>query len=581
MEAGGIDPDEVVWACLPRQAYNEGLIDACPVSTAPAAGRPDPGSGMRASGHSERFECRRWTETTQADGGSHRRPGNGASPEAWGRRRFPNSPALPPRVPRERRTEDEELLNRSVPSLATSRAPELGAFTHTEPWRVLRIQGEFVHGINALAEVGAAVAVFGSARFGPETKHYADARELGAKLAEAGFAVITGGGPGLMEAANRGAKEAGGLSIGCNIELPFEQESNRYATLSINFRYFFVRKTMFVKYSNGFVIFPGGFGTLDELFEALTLVQTRKIKRFPIVLYDSAYWKGLLDWIDKTQLAAGAISPEDLNLLIVTDSIDEIRDIMFDCYNERCWTTWEKSDPAMRDAEPPGGPGDRCRGGRVGRPVSQTPPPVLPDRCHLAGDRPMMDAPAANATSPAPETEAFRALEETLRTAGPGAALDQLVAHLSAAGKFRALLDALLLKARHELGLPLIQEGSLTELPEPLRSDYEERYVEAIRTVGTRLLDGGRHRRSLALLPRDRRDRAGGAGDRRLCTGRGRRADRRHHRRRLQPGGQPAPGVRADPRPVRHLLGDHGVRAPGFRRSQPRGLRRPPGAPAS
>jgi uncharacterized protein (TIGR00730 family) len=258
---------------------------------------------------------------------------------------------LPPRVAREpRTTEDEELLNRSVPSLPTATAPELAAFTHTDPWRVLRIQGEFVHGINSLADVGAAVAVFGSARFGAETPLYAAARELGAKLAEAGFGVITGGGPGLMEAANRGAREAGGLSIGCNIELPFEQESNRYATLSINFRYFFVRKTMFVKYANGFAIFPGGFGTLDELFEALTLVQTRKIKRFPIVLYDSSYWKGLLEWIEKTQLAAGAISPEDLKLLIVTDSVDEIRDIMVDCYNEPCATAREKPERVERGA---------------------------------------------------------------------------------------------------------------------------------------------------------------------------------------------------------------------------------------
>jgi uncharacterized protein (TIGR00730 family) len=255
-----------------------------------------------------------------------------------------------------RHTEDEELLNRSVPTLPRAKAPELAAFTHTDPWRVLRIQGEFVHGINALAEVGAAVAVFGSARFGPETRHYAEARALGRKLAEAGFAVITGGGPGLMEAANLGANEAGGLSIGCNIELPFEQQSNRYTNLSINFRYFFVRKTMFVKYSNGFAIFPGGFGTLDELFEALTLVQTGKINRFPIVLYDSSYWKGLLDWIEKTQLTQGAISPEDLNLLIVTDSVDEIRDIMVDCYSTRCWTTWKKSEGAKFDADPPGGP---------------------------------------------------------------------------------------------------------------------------------------------------------------------------------------------------------------------------------
>jgi uncharacterized protein (TIGR00730 family) len=227
-----------------------------------------------------------------------------------------------------------------------AKAPELAAFTHTDPWRVLRIQGEFVHGINSLAEVGAAVAVFGSARFGPDTRYYAEARALGRKLAEAGFAVITGGGPGLMEAANRGAKEAGGSSIGCNIELPFEQQSNGFTTLSINFRYFFVRKTMFVKYSNGFAIFPGGFGTLDELFEALTLVQTGKINRFPIVLYDSAYWKGLLDWIETTQLGAGAISPEDLKLLILTDSVDEIRDIMVDCYNTRCQTPWNTSTGA-------------------------------------------------------------------------------------------------------------------------------------------------------------------------------------------------------------------------------------------
>jgi uncharacterized protein (TIGR00730 family) len=244
----------------------------------------------------------------------------------------------------QRPTEDEELLNRAVPSLPTAKAPELAAFTHSDPWRVLRIQGEFVHGINSLAEVGAAVAVFGSARFGADTKLYADARELGAKLADAGFAVITGGGPGLMEAANRGAQEAGGLSIGCNIELPFEQESNRFATVSINFRYFFVRKTMFVKYSNGFAIFPGGFGTLDELFEALTLVQTRKIRRFPIVLYDKAYWAGLLQWIEKTQLGAGAISREDLDLLVLTDSIDEIRDIMVECYNEHGFSTWKKTD---------------------------------------------------------------------------------------------------------------------------------------------------------------------------------------------------------------------------------------------
>ena len=248
------------------------------------------------------------------------------------------------------------MLNRSVPSSPRARAPELASFTHTDPWRVLRIQGEFVHGINALAEVGAAVSVFGSARFGEDHPMYEAARAMGKSLAGAGFAVITGGGPGLMEAANRGAHEAGGLSIGCNIELPFEQSQNRYTDLSINFRYFFVRKTMFVKYSNGFVIFPGGFGTLDELFESLTLVQTRKINRFPIVLFGSNYWKGLLDWIETTQLAEKTISPEDLNLLVVTDSIEEARDILVDCYRKNCWTTWKKSEGAKVDSDPPGAP---------------------------------------------------------------------------------------------------------------------------------------------------------------------------------------------------------------------------------
>ncbi len=255
-----------------------------------------------------------------------------------------------------RQTEDEQLLNRAVPSIPKAMAPELGDFTHSEAWRVMRIQSEFVYGINALAEVGAGVAVFGSARLSETSPFYADARELGRKLVESGFAVITGGGPGIMEAANRGAFEAGGTSIGCNIELPFEQHENPYLSMSINFRYFFVRKTMFVKYSNGFVIFPGGFGTLDEVFESLTLVQTRKINRFPIVLYGKSYWQGLLDWIKGTQLAAGVISPEDMNLLIVTDSIDEARDILVDCYNTRCWTTWKRSEGAKVDSDPPGAP---------------------------------------------------------------------------------------------------------------------------------------------------------------------------------------------------------------------------------
>jgi uncharacterized protein (TIGR00730 family) len=243
-------------------------------------------------------------------------------------------------------TTDQRLLDRRGPS----------DWVHTDPWRVLRIQAEFVEGFGLLAELPQAVSVFGSARTPRDHPHYAAGVAIGAALAEAGYAVITGGGPGAMEAANRGASEAGGLSVGLGIELPFEQDLNEWVDVGIAFRYFFVRKTMFVKYAQAFVILPGGFGTLDELFEALTLVQTRKINRFPIVLYDSSYWRGLLDWIENTQLALGAISPEDLNLLVLTDSVDEIRDIMVDCYNSRCWTTWKKSEGAKLDADPPGGP---------------------------------------------------------------------------------------------------------------------------------------------------------------------------------------------------------------------------------
>ena len=180
---------------------------------------------------------------------------------------------------------------------------------HTDPWRVLRIQSEFVDGFGALAELGPAVAVFGSARTAPEDPRTARRpRRSGAALAEAGFAVITGGGPGAMEAANKGAREAGGVSVGLGIELPFESGLNPHVDLGVNFRYFFVRKTMFVKYSQGFVVLPGGFGTLDELFEALTLVQTRKVTSFPIVLLGTAYWGGLVDWLTDTALAAGTIN---------------------------------------------------------------------------------------------------------------------------------------------------------------------------------------------------------------------------------------------------------------------------------
>jgi uncharacterized protein (TIGR00730 family) len=214
-----------------------------------------------------------------------------------------------------RLTEDQELL-RSAP-----KAPAI-AFRETDTWRTLRIMGEFVEGFDALAEIGPAVTIFGSARVGRRNRYYGAARRVADALARRGFAIITGGGPGIMEAANRGAKEGGGLSIGCNIELPFEQGLNEYVDLGMEFRYFFVRKTMFVKYAEGFVIFPGGFGTLDELFEALTLIQTGKVEHFPIVLYGKDYWDGLLKWIRERPLYEEKISPEDLDLLTITDDVE-------------------------------------------------------------------------------------------------------------------------------------------------------------------------------------------------------------------------------------------------------------------
>lgn len=211
-------------------------------------------------------------------------------------------------------TEDEQLLNSTSPQTD---------FTKSDPWRVFRIMGEFVEGFDTLANVGPSVAVFGSARVKPDHPQYAAAERTGALLADAGFGVITGGGPGLMEAANKGAHEAGGVSIGCNIELPFEQGTNEWVDVAVNFRYFFVRKTMFVKYAEAFIIFPGGFGTMDELFEALTLIQTGKIRNFPIVLFDKQYWSGMLDWIRRTMEQEGKISPGDVDLLYLTDSPEE------------------------------------------------------------------------------------------------------------------------------------------------------------------------------------------------------------------------------------------------------------------
>ena len=212
----------------------------------------------------------------------------------------------------ERGTADRRLLQREpVP------------VDQADPWRVLRIQAEFVDGFDALAGVGPAVTIFGSARIHEDDPMYGAARAVAKELAEHGFAIITGGGPGVMEAANRGAQEGGGLSVGCNIELPFEQQFNPYVELGIDFHYFFVRKTMFVKYADAFVIFPGGFGTLDELFEALTLIQTGRIIHFPLILFGRAYWDGLMGWVRDRVLAERKISPEDVDLMVLTDDVQE------------------------------------------------------------------------------------------------------------------------------------------------------------------------------------------------------------------------------------------------------------------
>jgi uncharacterized protein (TIGR00730 family) len=197
-------------------------------------------------------------------------------------------------------------------------------WVHADPWRVLRIQSEFVEGFGLLAELPRAVSVFGSARTPRDAPEYAMGQRLGAALADAGWAVITGGGPGVMEAANRGASEAGGLSVGLGIELPFEQHLNKWVDLGLNFRYFFARKTMFVKYAQGFVILPGGFGTMDELFESLTLVQTHKVNQFPVCLMGVDYWSGLLDWLRATMLSHHYINPADLDLITLTDDPDEV-----------------------------------------------------------------------------------------------------------------------------------------------------------------------------------------------------------------------------------------------------------------
>jgi uncharacterized protein (TIGR00730 family) len=234
-------------------------------------------------------------------------------------------------------TTDQRLLDRRNGS----------DWVHTDPWRVLRIQAEFVEGFGLLAELPRAVSVFGSARTPRDSEYYAVGEQIGAALAAAGYAVITGGGPGAMEAANKGACDAGGISVGLGIELPFEQELNEWVDVGVLFRYFFVRKTMFVKYAQAFVILPGGFGTLDELFEALTLVQTRKVTRFPVILFGSSYWAGLVDWIRATMVENGTVSPRDLDLLHVTDDVAEVVELI---------QAADAARASNADAPPPGTP---------------------------------------------------------------------------------------------------------------------------------------------------------------------------------------------------------------------------------
>ena len=260
-------------------------------------------------------------------------------------------------------TSDQRLLSRG----------EGASWLHDDPWRVMRIQSEFVEGFGALAEVGPAVSVFGSARVRPDDPYYAMAQDVARGLVDAGYAVITGGGPGIMEAANKGAAEAGGLSVGLGIELPFEQGMNRWVDLGVNFRYFFARKTMFVKYSEGFVVLPGGFGTFDELFEALTLVQTHKVTGFPIVLLGGDYWDGLLTWLRGTVHEHGMIAAADVDLLQIASTAVAAVDVVVrrnaEIRAEEAAAA-QAAERAVRDAQAAGD--GLATGGTSGEPVDES-----------------------------------------------------------------------------------------------------------------------------------------------------------------------------------------------------------------
>ncbi len=243
--------------------------------------------------------------------------------------RFLSRPTQPLIKPTEAMPQEEQRLQEH----ALERALHFD-FTHTDPWRVFRIMSEFVDGFDALSQVPPSIAIFGSARTKPDDPDYVAAVETARLLAKAGFGIVTGGGPGIMEAGNKGAQEGDNVSIGCNIELPFEQGSNPHLDISLDFHYFFVRKTMFVKYAEAFVIFPGGFGTMDELFEALTLIQTKKVSHFPVILYNSKYWAGLINWIRDTMLSSNKVNTDDIGLLMLSDDPGEICKIVIDAYQE-------------------------------------------------------------------------------------------------------------------------------------------------------------------------------------------------------------------------------------------------------
>ena len=257
----------------------------------------------------------------------------------------------------EQGTTDQRLLDSRGPS----------DWVHTDPWRVLRIQAEFVEGFGALAELGPAVSVFGSARLTPDSAIYDIGRAVGTELVRAGYAVITGGGPGAMEAANRGACEADGVSVGLGIELPFEQGLNEWVDLGVNFRYFFARKTMFVKYARGFIVLPGGFGTLDELFEALCLVQTRKVTSFPVVLIGTSFWGGLVDWIRTRLVEEGMVALADTQLFSVTDDPVEAVRIVQDADHARRAATEDAAATAKATADRAAARGQRRRAGARSR----------------------------------------------------------------------------------------------------------------------------------------------------------------------------------------------------------------------